>query len=320
MAKSDRARIAVIQETVIGTTPANPSFIEVRALSDSLGPESQVSESAELVNAPGITNQIRGGIDVQGSIVMPFAYNDVLDLFMAGILGHSGAWAEGATIVPAFTRRSFTIEKGYIDVAGVRRYHRFVGVSASSIEISYQPRQPLQATVTFVGGRFEVGETIIPGATYAAPTPTAENAPQMRSAKTSVLWGGSLSGMNAWCHTAFALTLDRQNTARECIGKEAAEEWELGTLRAAVSASILYGGNAANTAHLAGTEATLSVIMQGDQATPNIQTYSALLNRFKLTQVRVPTPAKGSDVLINLEGEGLQPTAGDVVDLTRDLN
>lgn len=318
MAKSDQAQIASVVEVTIGTTPATPPFVLVRALSDSLAHEANVVESAELINAPGITDQSRGGINVVGGIVMPMAYNNVLDDYMRSILGDNLGWIEGGQAVPSFTKRGFTIEKGYIDELGTRRYHRFVGTAPSSIEIGYEPQNPVQATVNFVGGRFVVDDAAIAGATYDAPTPPVDAAKQMRSAKVTPVWGGTLAAMNGWCHTALSIQIDRKNTARACIGRENAEEFELGTLKCTINATILYGGNVAQLAHLADEEFSLVVTMLDDGVSPAQHTYEFTFARVKLLQTPVVTPGKGNDVVVNLTAEALQPQAGDVVAILRD--
>lgn len=317
MAKSDQAQISAIVETVIGTTPATPAFTKLRALSDSLSHQANTVDSAELSYTPGITGQARGGLNVSGSIEMPFAFNDGLDDFIVGVLGDAGGWTLGAAAVPAFTRHGFTIEKGYTDAAGALKYHRFIGCSASSLEIGYQPLQPISVSVGIVGGRFETGEAIIAGATYANPVPTPENAPQMRSAKVSIGWLGALAGLSGACVTSLSISLDRQNTARECIGRESAEEWELGTLKATIAATVLYTGNTAQIAQLADSEFGLTIACSDDRVTPNQNSYLFFFPRCKVSQAPVVTPAKGQDVTVALAIEALQPTGGDVVQITR---
>lgn len=319
MAKSDQARIVCVEEVTIGTIPATPAWESLRLLSDSLTHQANNVENAELALSPGITGQSRGGLNISGTLEMPLCYNWFVTYMMRAVIGDAGGWLENTEAVPAFTRYGFAIEKGFIDSANVRRFHRFIGMSASSVKIAYAPLQPISASFGMVGGRFEVADAEIAGSTYNTPSPDGpETCPQMRSANVNITWGGSLSVLNALCHTALEITLDRQNTARECIGRESAEEWELGTLRATISATVLYGGNDLQEAQLAGEEVSLIVEMLDDTPSPNNHVYRFEFPRVKIMQAPVPTPTKGQDVVIALEAEALQPTAGNVVEIFRD--
>lgn len=321
MAKSDQATIAWIREgfTTIGTTPATPVFGYARVLSDSLASQANVQEVLELTNTPGVAGESRGGFVTGGSLVMPMAYNDLIDDLFRAVLGSaSGPWGDGTPITPDFQRYGYTLEKGYIDSAGTRRYHRWVGATFAACEIAFQPLQPLQITADAVGGSFSVDDAILTGATYVDPAPTAENAPQMRSAGVSWAYGGSLSVLDTLCHTSLSLRLDRQTTVRECIGEEDAAEFELGTLVPTITATVLYGGNEPQEAWISGEEFSLALTLLDDRVTPDQHSYVFTLPRCKISQAPVTTPAKGSDVVTQLELMSLQPTGGDAVSIAKD--
>jgi len=169
-----------------------------------------------------------------------------------------------------------------------------------------------------IGGAFSVDDAILAGATYVDAVPTAENAPQMRSAKVSWAWGGSLSPLDSLCHTSLSLRVDRQTTPRECIGRESAEEWELGTLLPTLSATVLFGGNEPQEAWISGEEFSLQIAIEDDLASPSTHSYTFDLPRCKIQQAPVVTPTAGEDVVTSLEVIALQPTGGDSITITKD--
>ncbi len=63
---SDEVRMAMIEETTVGTTPSTPAFSIMRLNSESLTQTSNSVTSAELSSARGVTDSIFAGASVGG--------------------------------------------------------------------------------------------------------------------------------------------------------------------------------------------------------------------------------------------------------------
>lgn len=72
------------------------------------------------------------------------------------------------------TRRSFTFERYFADIAGVNKpYHRFTGVEVNTLELQIAANAMTKGSFGFVGQGASTGQNPIAGATYVAPTSTS---------------------------------------------------------------------------------------------------------------------------------------------------
>lgn len=319
MAKSDAIRIAVVEETVAGTTPTSPVFRSLRVLSETLGEEQNSTPSAELSGDRGVTNEILGGSNVTGSLEAYMLANADFDNFLGGLLG--GAWAANV-LVPGFTVRTWTIEKtAPVGVGGSNRFLRFKGVGIGSLELSALPQQAITASWGFVGGELFPDTAIESGATYVAASPTPELAFPMRSAEMAFVWGGNYAELDpaTSCHTGMSLSLNPNNSVRECLGETAATAFEPGRLIGELTVSMLHTRFTFNHYDYwkQGLEGSLVLTLADQNLTPNNHTYDFNFARLKLKQISTPTPGQSQDVLTEMVFSVLQPTGGDAIEITR---
>lgn len=73
------------------------------------------------------------------------------------------------------TRRSFTVERNFADIAGVDKpYHRFTGVEVNGLELQIAANAMVKGSFTFFGQGMATATTAIAGSTYTA---SAANSP-----------------------------------------------------------------------------------------------------------------------------------------------
>lgn len=314
MALSDTARIAIVPETVPGTTPATPVFQVLRINSDSIVWEAESVPDPELNPARTLKDVIGTGGAVRGSLETNLVFNTTFDLLWEAIYGAD--WVANA-IEPGVELKTFTIEKRLLDEDGGYSYHRFKGVTFTSARISAQPDSPVSVTWTVRGGAFSVDTAIIAGATYADPSPAHTVAPAMRGQDMVVNFYGTPVEIQSHCFTSLELTIDSQVNATKCLGVEGEADLHLGKFVAPVAATVVYKGLALTDKWVTPETTSLLVAFYDTTASPANHSYTFLLPRVRVVNAGVPIPATGELVVQALELESTTDGAGDIAGLTR---
>lgn len=97
MSSSNLVRLAVIEETTLGETPAVGDFKTVRFINESLSGTPQTTESQQIRSDRLASGQVVTGLEVQGDVSFELAKDPVLDLFFSSAM--QSAW----NTVPAVT-------------------------------------------------------------------------------------------------------------------------------------------------------------------------------------------------------------------------
>lgn len=169
-ATGSAGRIAIVEESVFGVTPSNPSL---QKLNITYG-ESLVAEADELIDETitsfrGTTNSRNGLIKVQGSI--PFNVGvDGLAILMKMLSGnvtttqnathptlYDHVFKRGATLP------SFTLEKGFTDI---NQYFVYTGLKVDKFKLSMEPGTLAKASIDVKGKAYSTSQTAL----QATPT------------------------------------------------------------------------------------------------------------------------------------------------------
>ena len=316
MAKADDARVALIEETTPGTTPATPAFQLMRVISDTLKEESEAESSEELSSDRGVVNQIDGGRRVSGEISTYLFANDEFELLLGSLFGNT--WATNS-LTPSNTVRTFTYEKGQQLTGPTWKIQSFKGIGINSLEIDCQAQQPARVSLGVVGGELHKRDAIETGASYSGPTPTPANAFPMRTADMTFTWGGGYSALTTanTCHTAARLSINGNADVRQCLTVASASEWEPGKFTGELEVTLLLTNESWDLVDdwKNGTEGSCSIVFADQAGTPN--TYTFDLNRLKIRDANIPLPGTSQDILATVVFEILQPSGGDAVEITR---
>ena len=128
---ADSLQLAVVRETAVGVTPANPAFDLVRTTGEDLSFQPNVSESAEIGGAgrsakPGNVT----GMSTSGSINFELAKTKAFDEAIAGVLaaawgqcpltGKAGGAVTANRIAVGQTLHTYTLEKRFTNPASVK--------------------------------------------------------------------------------------------------------------------------------------------------------------------------------------------------------
>jgi hypothetical protein len=163
-------RVAVVDEVTYGTTPATPSFQEMRVGSGSnFKTEKKTVSIEELHPDSNVRDEIMVGQDVSGYLPFQLSYGGVFDTFLAAAL--RGTWATNV-LSNGVLRQPKTFEETLTGVDGVSTYHRFSGCEIDQFSLDATANKDITGSMTIVGQKETTGGAIIAGATYAAPSTT----------------------------------------------------------------------------------------------------------------------------------------------------
>ena len=308
---TDSLQLAMVEETVPGTTPATPAFQLWRTTGEGLTFTPNTSESGE-IGSGGRFKQPSNvtGMAVSGDINFELAKFPALETAIAAVLGSDwgecplgGASTFDATRVTAGeTLRTFTIEKRFPNPAGGYFYQRFKGVSFSSLTINVSPNNPITGSVGIVGGVPELATTPITGATYVS----AGSNPVFTAPEVTDLTVGAALGIGTHCWTSMTLTIDSGNRGIPCIGTQGDREVVLGTVSTTLSGDVYFSDQAVLQALLDNTTIGDGVVAFEDSGN-NIYRFD--LYGLKPTAGSVAAGGAGQDLVMPLTFE---PTPTDV--------
>lgn len=314
MALSDTARIAIVKEVTRGVTPATPAFEILRLNSDSVVWEAESVPDPELNPARTQRDVIGTGGAVRGTLETNLVFNSTFDDLFEAIFG--AAWVAD-DLNPGTTLSSFTIEKRILNEDGSYSYHRFKGVTFSSVRIASHPDAPISCTWTVRGGAFSTDTAIIAGATYANPSPDHTVAPAMRGQDMAINFSGGPPAIASHCFTSCEITIDSQVSATKCLGTEGEKDLHLGKFVVPISATVVYKGLGMTDKWLAAESAVLGVTFYDTNPTPANHSYWLAFPRVKVVNAGVPIPATGELVVQPLELEATTDSGGDICTLSR---
>lgn len=175
-----------IAESTYGTTPATPTFINMRMSSSTLKLTKGNFQSPEIRADRQVAHSRNGILAVGGDTSIVMSYGTFDDLFEA-LFG--GTWSSDVLKV-GNTVRSFTFENRLPDI-DTPEWERFTGCQINTFNLSIQPEGMITGAFGIMGQDEATATTAIAGATYGAPTVTEP----MDSFQGSILEGGGASAI-----------------------------------------------------------------------------------------------------------------------------
>lgn len=156
-----RTRIAMVQETVWGDTPANPAMTLLPVTAFSLNLTRNELKDTSIRADRQARYSISGNSTVAGDIGVDLAPTFALTLLASAMKGVTDV--NGETKV-GVTQTSFTCEQGSLDT---NLYSVYTGLVVDSAQISIGLNDVLKATFSVIGQDMAVAEVPMTGATYS---------------------------------------------------------------------------------------------------------------------------------------------------------
>lgn len=161
VAGGSRARLAYIAENTWGTTPTSPAFKEINPTKHSLGLEKEGFQS-ETIRSDRQIDDFRHGVrQSSGEIGIEFRAESWDDLLQAALMG---TWTTDVLKAGA-TRRSFTFERYFADIA---RYRRSTGCEINSFSLECPASGIVTGSFGIIGKDDSGSGTAIASSTYTA--------------------------------------------------------------------------------------------------------------------------------------------------------
>jgi hypothetical protein len=265
--------IMYVAETVDGTTPGTPQMIEIPKRSSTLGLKK------EIINDPTITSdrqewfERHGNYQVNGNLVSSFAHHQ-FDDFIEALLG--GTWATNAVKVGT-TKRSFTIERGYTDIA---QYERYTGCKMNSWELAIaNSGSTISSTFGVIGKSMTTGTSPLD----ATPTAVLGNQPMFHVGSTITVGGSSVKV------TAFNLSVTNNIAVEYAIGSASAEN--VAPLTCSVTGSMVFFRDDLTMFNRFLNETSAEVVTT---LTDGTNTYTITMGNVKFNSSDIPLSGSGT--------------------------
>lgn len=169
IASGSNHSMAYVAESTYGVTPATPSFKPLRNTGTTLGLSKDTLQSEELRDDRQIACFRHGNRQIGGDVSSELCYTDFDDIMEAVLCG---TWSEDDPsagtdrLTVGTTRRSFTIERNFADIAKKIRY---TGCEFNTMGLSVAPNAIVTATWGVVGKDQDGDYGSVSGANYGTP-------------------------------------------------------------------------------------------------------------------------------------------------------
>lgn len=163
MSGTSQTRVAYIEESTWGTTPATPTWSTARLTGEGLRPNINNVKSEEIRadrNVPDLiqVSQAAGG-NLNGELSYG-AYDDFIESLLYS------TWSSNV-IKNGVTEKSFTIEKTF-ETGATDQYHRFTGAIVDSLELQMAIDSVVTANFNFLAKGMSAAQAEIASSTYNA--------------------------------------------------------------------------------------------------------------------------------------------------------
>lgn len=297
---ADLVQIAIVEESVYGTTPTNPTFQIVRTTGEGIAFAPTSTKSNEMNPRRQVTDSILTGGQVSGDINFELAYEAWFETLLAGALCND--WASNVLKIST-TLKSYTIEKKIPVPGGTTQYHRFTGCCVNGFTLNIRPNQPITGSFTFVGKSPAISTSALAGSTYTDPTLN----PVMTAPRVVGIEIGGISAISK-CFNNLQFTLNNNNRAIECIGTLGPKETVLGRAEIQSQFSVLFNDSDLLQTLIDQSETSLQFQTEdsnpaGSPADPNF--YNWLMPRVKFTADPIVAGGTNQDVVNAVTAEAL---------------
>ncbi len=249
VADGSQTRLAYVVETTPGTTPATPSWKNLRYVSETLTIDKQTSIPDEIRSDGNVSDIVDVGRQVTGSINTLLSYS-TFDDFLSCLF--RAEW-DNDVLKNGRVHKTLSLEKTF-ELGATDAFQRFRGCRVNTLDLSIPARREITANWGILGIGGSMASAIVTGATYDAET------------TTPVLNGGlnvgalSLSGVAGTTKLQSASVRITSNVyANDVIGSYEADSHGLGRFEVSGSITALFEGIELVNAILNHTDVGLSL-------------------------------------------------------------
>lgn len=198
IANTSEARIAFVEETTIGTTPASPVWRNLRMTGESLVYDIQNTQSNEIQPNVDVSDLIQTGAGVSGGVNFEMTYGTELDKLLEHAL--RGTFASNV-LKAGSLKKQLSFEKIF-ETGTTDQYLRFKGNRINGLSLQVKEKAIITSSIEVMGMSSAVpGTAILSGATYTA----ANTNPVMSAIEVGSITVGGVSGTVYYTDLSFNL-------------------------------------------------------------------------------------------------------------------
>ena len=326
---ADTLRLAIVPETVPGTTPNNPAWQVVRTTGEGLTYNPTSTFSNEMDASRGVRDSILGGGEVTGDINFELSYNTTFLTLLEGAMCFnwgdlpSGVVAASTPLTgfgePPYTTtrnagandlfvgpemKTFTVEKRFTLDDGSFAFHRYNGCIVNTMSLNVTPNEPISGTFGMLGRGMILATTELAGATYTDPG--VNPVFTARTVGDFFINGPSFDmTFDAYCFNSVTYNLNNNARRISCIGPEQFAATVLGRCEVTIDMNIYFADNKLLTYLQDQVEVQIRSILE-DTAAPQ---HKFVLNsdRCKMQTGSVVASGTGQDIIANSTWAALIP-------------
>lgn len=164
IANGAQHNIFYVAESTYGATPATPTWTPIPHTGTTLALSKDGIESEKLRGDRQVEDFRHGNRSVSGDITAELEYGAFDDLIEAVMCG---TWSGSDTLISGTTRRSFTIERKFLDLA-TPEFHRHTGCEFNTMSLSIAPNSMVTTTFGIVGKDLSTNTAEVASSTYSA--------------------------------------------------------------------------------------------------------------------------------------------------------
>lgn len=295
-ADTSGTRLAFVTESTEGTTPASPSFTNLRFTGENLIGEKQTVTSQEIRDDGNVPDVTRVGGQVSGGFNFELTYA-TFDSILESVM--CGTWATNV-LVNGRDRKAFTFEKTF-ETGATDVYRRYAGCLVGSINLDIVAQQIVTGQATVMGRSYSAASAALSGATYAASnTKKVMNA----AADFASLTIGSVSPALRVRRIQLAMTNNLR--AQTEIGTDGLAGIGLGQF--VVTGSV--EAYLENKAILDLLDNHTSSSMTFTVGSVTAEKYTVSLPKLYMTAGDAVTPGNNQDVMVNMQFQAIYDNSG----------
>ncbi len=282
-AQGSRSGLAIIKETVFGTTPATGNMVSLPYVSNSLNLTKEQIQSAAITPDRMIRNDRHGNRQAGGEVAVEFAPVDFDGLLESAFMS---SWSTN-TLKVGTNLQTFSIEDSLNDV---NVFRMFTGVTVGSMNLSIAPNQMAQATFNLVG------KDAVVTTTSAKPTKTAAAGHQPFDSCSGSIKIGNAGGTPAATATITSLELSINNDVSPAfvVGSCSAAQLEFGMATVSGTLSAYVEDNTIYNRFLNETETAIEFTLSNPAGN---RPYTFLIPRAKLNSGDMPVSGPKSRIM-----------------------
>jgi hypothetical protein len=277
-------QMALIKETVAGTTPATPAFTVLDITSEDLSQGVTNVRSAAITPQRVVKASKRAGREVGGGFSFELYKATEVDQLLAAIMGNT--FVGGPPLVAkagGSTVDTFTIERKL----SATDFRRFVGFRPGMIEMTIAPEALITTRVSGVGYSMVTAATAIAGATY-----TAAGAADKLTALDVAAITLSNGLTTTFDYETISFSVNNQLAARKRIGPQSTRSIGAGQALVTGTARIYVPDKAFADAFIADTHFNMDIPMLFGGVG-----YSALFKNVAITDYNDPMTGNGDEFM-----------------------